>query len=114
VAAGTAVLILAVFAALNRLQIAPEIVNGLFFAILAIIVGSAVVAIGGGGIPVARRYWERAAERTERESEAAPSELQGAKERVQQRAQERADQARPDDDTASGRIGSESARRRSY
>src|SRR3954451_19193210 len=39
-----------VFAALNQLQIAPAIVTGLFYAMLAIIVGSAVIAIGGGGI----------------------------------------------------------------
>jgi hypothetical protein len=54
-----------VFAALNQLQIAPEIVNGLFYALLAIIVGVAIVAFGGGGISVARRYWERASVRVE-------------------------------------------------
>jgi len=37
------------------------IVTGLFYAILAIIVGSAIVAVGGGGIQTMRRYWERAA-----------------------------------------------------
>jgi hypothetical protein len=57
--AGIAILVLGVFAALNQLQIAPEIVNGLFYALLLIIVGSAVVAFGGGGIPLARRYLER-------------------------------------------------------
>jgi H+/gluconate symporter-like permease len=48
-----------VFAALSQLKIAPAIVNGLYYAILAIIVGSAVVAIGGGGIATMRRYWEQ-------------------------------------------------------
>ncbi|HSL10795.1 MAG TPA: hypothetical protein VLA82_05730 [Actinomycetota bacterium] len=57
--AGIAILVLGVFAALNQLRVAPEIVNGLFYAILAVIVGSAIVAFGGGGIPVARRYLER-------------------------------------------------------
>jgi hypothetical protein len=95
-AAGTAVLVIAVFAALDQLEIAPTIVNGLFIAMLAIVVGSAVVAVGGGGIPVARRYLERLAERTERESEAARREMVGAKERIRQRAEERVDQARPD------------------
>jgi hypothetical protein len=57
--AGSAVLVIGVFAALNQLQIAPEIVNGLYYAILAIIVGSAIVAIGGGGIRTMQRYWER-------------------------------------------------------
>jgi len=58
--AGIAVLVIGIFAALNQLEIAPEIVNGLYYALLAIIVGSAVVAIGGGGIQTMRRYWERA------------------------------------------------------
>lgn len=58
--AGIAILVIGVFAVLNQLQIAPEIVNGLFYAILAIIVGSAIVAVGGGGIRTMHRYWERA------------------------------------------------------
>ena len=58
--AGIAVLVVGVFAALNQLEIAPEIVNGLFYAILAVIVGSAIVAVGGGGIQTMRQYWERA------------------------------------------------------
>jgi len=57
--AGIAVLVLGVFAALNQLEIAPEIVNGLFYALLIAIVGSIVVAFGGGGIPVAREYLAR-------------------------------------------------------
>jgi len=58
--AGFAILVIGIFAALNQLQVAPEIVNGLYYAILVIIVGSAVVAIGGGGIQTMRTYWERA------------------------------------------------------
>ena len=65
--AGVAVMVLGVFAALDQLEIAQNIVNGLWYAILAVIVGSAVVAFGGGGIPVARRYLERAAQRAERQ-----------------------------------------------
>jgi hypothetical protein len=63
--AGIAILVVGVFAALNQLEIAPEIVNGLFYALLAIIVGVAIVAFGGGGIPVARRYLERWSSRAE-------------------------------------------------
>ena len=63
--AGIAILVIGIFAALNQLQIAPEIVNGLFYALLAIIVGVAIVALGGGGIQTARRYWERASSRVE-------------------------------------------------
>src|SRR5919199_1147957 len=36
-----------------------------FVAIVIIVVGSAVVAIGGGGIKTMQRYWERAATRAE-------------------------------------------------
>jgi hypothetical protein len=58
--AGIAVLVFGAFAALDQLKIAPRIVTGLWYAILAILVGSAVVAIGGGGIKTMQRYWERA------------------------------------------------------
>jgi hypothetical protein len=63
--AGIAVLVFGAFAALDQLQIAPQIVTGLWYAILAIVVGSAVVAIGGGGIRTMQRYWERTATRAE-------------------------------------------------
>ena len=58
-AAGIAILVVGAFAALNQLAIAPAIVNGLFYALLIAIVGSIVVAFGGGGIPVAREYLSR-------------------------------------------------------
>lgn len=90
--ASTAILVIAAFAALNQLQIAPAIVNGLFYALLAIIVGSAIVAIGGGGIQTMSRYWERAANRAEMESSNVKQQAQGSKERVQQRAEERTQQ----------------------
>jgi hypothetical protein len=64
--AGMAILVIGVFAALNQLQIAPEIVNGLYYAILAIVVGSAIVAVGGGGIRTMQRYWERTTATLER------------------------------------------------
>jgi hypothetical protein len=67
--AGIAVLVVGIFAALNQLEIAPEIVNGLFYAILAIIVGSAIVAVGGGGIQTMRRYWEQASSRVEQKGQ---------------------------------------------
>jgi hypothetical protein len=92
--ASGAVLVLAIFAALDQLQIAPAIVRGLFFALLAVVVGSAVVAIGGGGIPTMRRYWERTAERAEMESGTVRQEVRGSTERIQRRAEERAAQTR--------------------
>jgi hypothetical protein len=63
--AGIAILVFAAFAALDQLQIAPRIVTGLWYAILAIVVGSVIVAVGGGGIRTMQRYWERTASRAE-------------------------------------------------
>jgi Conserved TM helix len=63
--AGIAILVFGAFAALDQLQIAPRIVTGLWYAILAIVVGSAVVAIGGGGIKTLQRSWERTATKAE-------------------------------------------------
>jgi hypothetical protein len=59
--AGIAVLVFGAFAALDQLQVAPRIVTGLWYAILAAVVGSVIVAVGGGGIRTMQRYWERTA-----------------------------------------------------
>jgi hypothetical protein len=93
IGASTVILVIAVFAALDQLNIAPAIVQGLWYALLAIVVGSAVVAVGGGGIRTMSRYWERWADRAEAESPAIRREAQGAGERVRRRAEERAEQA---------------------
>jgi len=89
-AAGIAILVFGVFAALNQLQIAPEIVNGLYYALLIGIIGSLVVSFGVGGIPIARRYLERWTGRVEQKADeirtnadpdagrAAIREMQGA------------------------------------
>ena len=63
--AGIAILVFAIFAALDQLNIAPRIVTGLWYALLAAVVGSVIVAVGGGGIRTMQRYWERAAGRAE-------------------------------------------------
>jgi hypothetical protein len=67
VAAGI-ILVIGVFAALNQIQIAPAIVTGLFYAMLAIIAGSAIIAIGGGGIGPMRKQWEKAIDKMEDEA----------------------------------------------
>jgi hypothetical protein len=92
--AGTAVLVLAIFGALDQLNVAPAIVTGLFYALLAIMVGSAVVAVGGGGIPTMRRYWERAADRADREAGNIRIEARGSKDRIRVRAESRMDEVR--------------------
>jgi hypothetical protein len=58
--AGMSVVVIGVFAALDHLGVARNIVVGLFYAMLAIVVGVSIVAIGGGGIEPMRRRWERA------------------------------------------------------
>lgn len=68
-----AILVVAVFAALDQLQVAPMIVTGLFYALLAIIAGSLIVAIGGGGIVPMRARWERVLSRTEGSNPGRPS-----------------------------------------
>lgn len=90
VATGAAVAILVItgFAALDQLRIAPRIVNGLYFALLAIVVGVAIVAIGGGGIQAMRGYWERALGRAETAAPEIRAEARGARERIKERAQE--------------------------
>jgi hypothetical protein len=68
-------------------------VTGLFYAMLAIIVGSAIVAVGGGGIKTMQRYWERTADRAEREGSNLRSQMDGAADRIRDRAETRTQQA---------------------
>ncbi len=68
------------FAALSQLQIAPNIVEGLYYAILALIVGSGIIAIGGGGIQPMRAQWEKAMDRVEEEGPKAKRHLQAKRE----------------------------------
>jgi hypothetical protein len=74
--AAAAILVIGAFAALDQLNIAPAIVTGLFYAILAIIVGSAIVAVGGGGIRTMQRYWERSATKLEEKGSEVTREVQ--------------------------------------
>jgi hypothetical protein len=67
--AGAAILVVGIFAALDQLEIAPVIVSGLFYALLVAVVGSVVVAFGGGGIPVAREYLARWSARAQLKTE---------------------------------------------
>ena len=88
--AGMAILVVGVFAALNQLQIAPEIVNGLFYAILVTIVGSAIVAVGGGGIRTMQTYWERTSGKLEQTGSQIKdnADPEAGKQAAQQRMQE--------------------------
>jgi len=76
-----AIIAVAVFMALSQLQIAPAIVNGLFYALLALVVGSGIIAIGGGGIQPMQQVWQRSLTRIEEE---APQMKQAAQQRKQE------------------------------
>ena len=86
-AAAIAILVIGAFAALDQLQIAPAIVNGLFYATLAVFAGSAIIAIGGGGIIPMRGVWERAIGRMKAEAPRIKAEAQGAGERIKDKAE---------------------------
>jgi hypothetical protein len=90
--AAIAIVTVGAFAALNQLNIAPEIVNGLFYAILAVVAGSAIIAIGGGGIQPMRNRWDQALARYDEEKPKMRREMDGARDRVEARARERAEQ----------------------
>ncbi len=104
--ASVAILVVGTFAALNQLGIAPAIVNGLFYALLAVIVGSAIVAIGGGGIQPMRSRWERALSRIEEEAPEAREQMQAARRRrptsAAPRPGPRTDEDAPHSDTDDG------------
>jgi hypothetical protein len=86
--AGGAILVVGIFAAISQLEIAPEIINALFYAILVLVVGIAVIAIGGGGIQAMRERWERGLAKLDEELPKARKELEGAEDRVENRARE--------------------------
>ncbi|MBW3603880.1 MAG: hypothetical protein KY460_03025 [Actinobacteria bacterium] len=97
-----------VFAALDQLQIAQTIVTGVFYALLAIIVGVTVVAVGGGGIAPMRERWERGLARVDDETVRIRDEA-----RRQREAQEEARrQRRAEEEARLLREAAEEARRR--
>lgn len=78
-AAPIAIWVVAGFAVLDQLEVAPDVVRALLYAVLGIVVGSSVIAIGGGGIVPMRSRWERSLARYDEmranrpASDAAPS-----------------------------------------
>ncbi|MDP9406181.1 MAG: hypothetical protein M3O86_06210 [Actinomycetota bacterium] len=98
--ASGAILLVGIFAALNQIEIAPAIINGLFYAVLAVVAGSAIVAIGGGGIQPMRQQWERAMTRIEQEAPAIREEAANtSKEDLKARASQRRQQVSSSSDT---------------
>lgn len=77
--AAASILTIGAFAALSQLEIAPMIVNGLFYGLLAVVVGSAVIAIGGGGIQPMRQRWEKALMKYDAEKPRIQQEMQAGR-----------------------------------
>jgi cation transport ATPase len=100
VMAAVAIWVIGIAAALNQVNIAPEIVNGLFYAMLALVVGVGIVAIGGGGIQPMRERWQRALSRVDEEAPRIRRETQGAGERVREQVDEVRREMRPADEAA--------------
>jgi len=92
-ASSIAIIAIAIFAALDELNIAPLIVTSLFVALLAIVAGSTIIAVGGGGIQPMREYWQRALTRMEQEAPAMQAQMEGAGERARERVKERGKEA---------------------
>lgn len=88
VMAAAAIWVIGIAAALNQVNIAPEIVNGLFYAMLALVVGVGIVAIGGGGIQPMRERWQRALMKVDQEAPRIRQETQGAGVRVREQVDE--------------------------
>lgn len=91
--ASIVILVVGVFAAVDQLQIAPAIVTGLFYALLAMIVGVTVVGVGGAAVTELRPYLNRALNRADDATSEISSEAEGAEARMRSRVQARADQA---------------------
>jgi hypothetical protein len=86
--AAAAVWVVGIAAALNQIEVAPEIVNGLFYALLALVVGISIVAVGGGGIQPMRERWQRALIRVDAEAPRLKQEAKGGTERVREQAED--------------------------
>ena len=104
VGSSMAIVIVGAFAALDTLGIAKNIVTGLFYAILAIVAGSAIIAIGGGGIMPMRKRWENALAKMDEEAPKIRQEAQGSTGRIKERSEELKDKAK--NATSDGSAGS--------
>jgi Conserved TM helix len=92
--AAAAIWVIGIAAALNQIEVAPEIVNGLFYAMLALVVGVGIVAIGGGGIQPMRDRWQRALARVDQETPRVREEVRSNAPRARDEVRARAETVR--------------------
>ncbi len=90
--ASAVILVIGVFAAVNQLQIAPEIVTGLFYGLLAMVVGVVIVAVGGAGVTEMRPYVRRVLSAADSEAQTIADAGRGAAARVESRVERRLDE----------------------
>jgi hypothetical protein len=81
-----AITAVAVFMALSQLEIAPAIVNGLFYGLLALVVGSGIIAIGFGGVQPMQQVWQRSLDRIDQEAPKVREAAQARKREFEQLA----------------------------
>lgn len=86
--AAAGIWVVGVTAALTQINVAEPIVTGLFYALLALVVGIGIVAVGGGGIEPMRERWNRALNRVEREAPQIQAEARAGDEAVRERGDE--------------------------
>jgi hypothetical protein len=92
------------FAALSQLRIAPAIVNGLFYALVATAAGVIVIAVGGGGVQPMQERWRNVLTKWDEEKPNIQREMESARPRVDARARELKDKAQ--NETRAGSTGS--------
>jgi Conserved TM helix len=109
--AAGAIWVIGIAAALNQIEVAPEIVNGLFYAMLALIVGVGIVAVGGGGIQPMRERWQRALSRMDQEAPNMKREAQSSAGDARAELREKAEELRRETRQASSDVGAESTER---
>ena len=91
--AAGAILFIGLFMVLDQLEIAEDIVQTLFTAVLAVVAGSAIIAIGGGGIQPMRTRWENALSKYDEEKGNVKREVENTSaEDLKAHAQQRKDQ----------------------
>jgi Conserved TM helix len=95
------ILAIGVIAALDQLHIAANVVNAVLYAVLAALVGIAIVAVGGGGIKTMSQRWEAAAVRYDEEKPRIAAATRNAP-AVADQARQRADDWAPSPSTGTG------------
>jgi hypothetical protein len=81
------ILAIGIVAALDQLHIAANVVNAILYAVLAAVVGIAIVAVGGGGIRTMSQRWEAVAARYDEEKPNIAAAVRAAPSVTEQAAQ---------------------------